>query len=119
MQNLSNIMEQVQEVMKKENICRLNDSLRKEGKGGQIICTTSVINSPNRNIIIEKIRDFNNFNDSNDPHGEHDFGKVTVDGTDYFFKFDYYDKIHNCLSPDPSDATKTRRVMTIMEASEY
>jgi len=119
MTDLTNILDQVNEVMKKEKILKLNDWLRKEGRGGQVICTTSVITSKNYNKILNEVRNFNNFNKDNDPYNEHDFGKVTVEGTDYFFKIDYYDKTHTYHSDDPSDQTKTRRVMTIMEASEY
>lgn len=119
MPDLSNILDQVDEVMKKEKIVKLNDWLRKEGRGGKVIATAGVYSSGDTKEILNAVRNFDNFNDSNDPYGEHDFGKVTVNGNDYFFKIDYYDKRHSCMSEDPSDQTKTNRVMTIMKASEY
>lgn len=119
MTDLTNILDQVDVVMKKEKIVKLNDWLRKEGRGGKVICTSSVAMSSNYPKIMNAVRTFEDFNEANDPHNEHDFGKVTVEGTDYFFKIDYYDKTHTYLSDDPSDQTKTNRVMTVMEASEY
>ena len=117
--DLGKVLDQTQEIMKLERIVNLNDQLRTEAKGGQVICTAGVFSSGKYNEIINEVRNFNNFNEDNDPYKEHDFGKVSVDGTDYFFKIDYYDKRHSGLSEDPADQTKTRRVMTIMKAEEY
>ena len=50
---------------------------------------------------------------------EHDFGKVTYDGIECFWKIDYYDTTLTHLSPDPSDPVVTERVLTIMLTSEY
>lgn len=119
MSNLGNVLDQVDEVLRKEKIVKLNDWLRKENKGGKVMMTPGVINSGHMMEIYHAVKYFDNFNEDNDPHGEHDFGRVTVEGTDYFFKIDYYDENHSGGSSDPSDQTKTRRVMTIMEASEY
>jgi len=119
--DLGKVLDQTQEIMKKERVVHLNDKLRIEGKGGQVICTSGVFSSGKYEQIINEVRNFNNFNEDNDPYGEHDFGKVTVDGEDYFFKIDYYDPTVTCIfpSPDKSDANVTRRVMTIMKSEEY
>lgn len=117
--NLGQVLDDVEIVIRKEKIVKLNDWLRKEGKGGQVICTSGVFSSGKYKEIIEEVRNFDKFNEDNDPYKEHDFGKVTVDGNDYFFKIDYYDKQHSGLSEDPADQTKTRRVMTIMKSEEY
>lgn len=117
--DLAKVLDQTQELMKKERVVHLNDKLRIEGKGGQIICTSGVFSSGKYEQIINEVRNFNNFNEGNDPYGEHDFGKVTVDGGDYFFKIDYYDLKTSHHSPDKSDANVTRRVMTVMKSEEY
>ena len=117
--DLGKVLDQTQEVIKLERIVNLNDQLRTEGKGGQIMCTAGVISLRNYKEIINEVRNFNNFNEDNDPYKEHDFGKVVVNGTDYFWKIDYYDLKHSGHSPDKSDANVTRRVMTIMKAEEY
>ncbi|MVA97970.1 DUF3768 domain-containing protein [Nitratireductor sp. CAU 1489] len=70
--------------------------------------------------IIAKVRDFNVFTEENDPYGEHDFGAIEHEGVGtIFWKIDYYDLDYEMGSPDPSDPSVTRRVLTIMLASEY
>ena len=61
----------------------------------------------------------NDFNENNDPHGEHDFIIIHHEGKSIYAKFDYYDRSLEYGSPDPTDLSKTRRVLTIMLASEY
>ena len=34
---------------------------------------------------------YDEFTEDNDPYKEHEFGKCTVEGTDIFWKIDYYD----------------------------
>ncbi len=53
----------------------------------------------------------------NDPYGEHDFGKVTVDNIGIFWKIDYLDPTFR-FGVEPTDP-QCRRVMTIMLAEEY
>jgi major membrane immunogen (membrane-anchored lipoprotein) len=65
------------------------------------------------------VANFEAFSEDNDPHGEHDFGAVMVDGKRVFFKVDYYDRSKEWLSEDPADPEKTCRVMTILLAEEY
>ena len=62
---------------------------------------------------------FSDFNPDNDPHQEHDFGMVEVDGQKVFFKFDYFDNGLQMHSPDVLNRAVTRRVLTIMLAEEY
>ncbi|MEA3043137.1 MAG: hypothetical protein QOH47_975 [Sphingomonadales bacterium] len=59
------------------------------------------------------------FDADNDPHGEHDFGSVTVADERIFWKIDYYDLRLRYGSDDPANPEITRRVITIMLASEY
>ena len=67
--------------------------------------------------VVQKVMTFDAFGENNDPHGEHDFGKVTVAGEDYFFKIDYYDQDLK-LGANPL-REPFRRVLTILRADEY
>jgi hypothetical protein len=62
---------------------------------------------------------FDDFSEDNDPHKEHDFGAIDLQGEKLFWKIDTYDESMTMLSPDPASPKITRRVMTIMLASEY
>lgn len=65
------------------------------------------------------VREFDDFNEDNDPYGEHDMIFVTVNGVKVMGKIDYYDNDLKFHSEDKSDPTVTKRVLTIMLASEY
>ena len=69
--------------------------------------------------INSEVQSFDAFTMDNDPYGERDFGAVDYEGERIFWKIDYYapDMMHG--SEDPSDPSKTVRVLTIMLASEY
>lgn len=99
----------------------LNDNLRQNFSGGRVLITRGVAELPidKQLEITEKVRNFSNFNQDNDPNGEHNFGSFDLDGVTYFWKIDYYDVEYQYLSLDPSDETITNRVLTILLAEKY
>lgn len=117
--------------MSHENECRfdektlkiqvLNDRFRRTFTGGQVLMTSGVSSLPQSKLItlMNLVRTFDDFCEENDPYGEHDFGKIELNGTAYFWKIDYYDVDLTYGSPDPTDETVTRRVLTVMRAEEY
>jgi hypothetical protein len=102
-------------------IALLNDMLRRTFSGGKVVMTPGVAALPEQELAstLERVRQFNEFTNDNDPHGEHDFGSFTLAGETYFFKVDYYSPDMQGGSEDPSDPQKTARVLTIMRADEY
>ena len=72
-----------------------------------------------QSAIREKVEAFSDFGPDNDPHGERDFGAFHHAGERIFWKIDYYDERLEGHSEDAADPTKTRRVLTILLASEY
>lgn len=88
---------------------------------GQFVCTCGIHElGPEAQIIISaEVRDFDKFTEDNDPYGWHDFGSFDFEGQKIFWKIDLYDTQYEMGSEDPSDPTQTRRVLTIMLASEY
>jgi hypothetical protein len=110
------------EAVQTARIAQLNDALRTTGQGGQILITAGIADGYSqfqKFFIMKAIARFNDFNEDNDPHEEHDFGAVLFEGAKIFWKIDYYapDMMHG--SEDPSDPEQTSRVMTVMLASEY
>jgi hypothetical protein len=72
-----------------------------------------------RRSILDRIRAFDNFDEDNDPHGEHDFGLIEDGDVRCFWKIEYYDTDVELMSPDPGDLAVTTRVLTVMLAEEY
>ena len=100
----------------------LNDALRRNsGRTGNLVITAGVTAEGEALIAtaLKAVAEFDVFTKSNDPHQEHDFGAVTVEGLKLFFKIDYFDKAMEALSHDPADPSVTTRVLTIMLAEEY
>lgn len=105
-------------------IATLNDAARKGLTGCVRMLTVGVraLDPYTRSLVLAKVRNFSEFHPGNDPYGEHDFGKVSYEGTSVYFKMDYYDKAtfpQSGLSPDPADPDVTERVLTIMLCEEY
>jgi hypothetical protein len=107
--------------MSTEKIRALNDAFRTTLTGGKVLLTAGVNALPSdvKAMVIQRVMTFSDFNEENDPHQEHDFGNFNLTGRRSFFKVDYYDSNMEFGSEDPSDPTKTTRVLTIMLAEEY
>jgi hypothetical protein len=73
----------------------------------------------NMGDLLKLVKDFDDFNEGNDPWSEHDFGTFEFAGTQVLFKFDYYDLNLEGHSPDASDPAVTKRVLTIMLSADY
>ncbi|MEM7220012.1 MAG: DUF3768 domain-containing protein [Pseudomonadota bacterium] len=109
---------------KTRTIQRLNDEFRYSGgkKGhGRLMITEGVFALPleTQFAIVAKVQAYSDFNEGNDPYGEHDFGTVSHKGAKVFWKFDYYNRYMSAGSEDPADPEATSRVLTIMLAREY
>lgn len=107
--------------MSAEAIRLLNDRLRSTAAGGRVVATSGVAAIPfeQQVALFHAVRTFDAFDNDNDPHREHDFGSVEVEGETYFWKISYYAPDMEHGSEDPSDPAQTVRVLTIMRADEY
>ena len=98
------------------NIAAKNDVHRHSMEGCTVTRGIAAMGEDAKDIFV-KVRDFSDFDEDNDPYGEHDFGSFTVSGVKIFWKIDYYDEAlkgwRDPLSPD------CYRVLTIMRADEY
>jgi Protein of unknown function (DUF3768) len=104
-----------------ERIRQLNDEARMFLTDGTVFATRGIAALPSNDqaAILERVRTFDDFDPENDPYGEHDFGAFDHKGDRIFWKIDSYDRQMRCGSPDPADPRVTRRILTIMLASEY
>jgi len=69
--------------------------------------------------ILDAVRSYDQFDECIDPHGEHDMGRITFGGEEYYWKIDHYDRNLDFHSPDPGDPEVTVHVLTIMGVDEY
>jgi Protein of unknown function (DUF3768) len=116
------------ELARATRIRELNDTVRTADTAigallanGQLVITRGVAAHGNDFVdrAVRAVRSYRNFGPENDPYGEHDFGIFELDGETLNWKIDYYDRELRYGSDDPSDAEKTRRVLTILLAEEY
>jgi hypothetical protein len=118
-----------------ERIARLNDLARRAmGIACNVVATEGIRALPeaDQSRLRELVETFDPFTPDNDPYGERDFGAIYqgLDGVwsalrpvdvavTVFWKIDAYDRELRFGSADPADPAVTRRVLTIMLASEY
>lgn len=105
-----------------EQIARLNDELRKHGRGGQIVITRGVHSLVGSDVsgLLLCLANFAEFGPDSDPHGERDFGAFDFRERELLWKIDYYsDAEYRFGSDDPSDPDATHRVLTVLLAEEY
>ena len=107
--------------MTTERIRDLNDAFRTSFSGGRVMLTVGVDTLPSdvRAMAIREVATFSVFTGDDDPNGEHDFGAFDLADLKFFWKIDCFDPSLEFGSDDPSDPTKTARVLTIMLAEEY
>lgn len=117
--------------LQSSKIAALNDALRagildrnvkKADINGCVLLTDGIASLPiaTKITILTEVRLFDSFDDDNDPHGERDFGAFDNPAVGrVFWKIDYYNADMTGGSPDPADPEITRRVLTIMRATEY
>ena len=100
-------------------IAALNDHARQSFTGCRVVITQGIQAMDDVPAVLDQVRWYNAFTPDNDPYGEHDFGSFHHAEETVFWKIDTYDVDLQMHSPDPSDATVTTRVLTIMLADEY
>lgn len=104
-----------------QKIAALNNICRTTMQRCHVMVTRSLMQLDPQSLrkVVAAVQSFGDFTEDNDPFGECNMGRVTVDGTQFIWKFDYYDNDLQFHSPDPTDERVTQRVLTIMQASEY
>lgn len=98
-------------------LAALNDAAR--SNAFNYVATRGVMALEPKTIseIFMGVQQFEDFNEDNNPYGEHDFGALTVSGNRVFWKIDYYNKDLS-MGCDPF-SDECCRVITIMLPEEY
>ena len=93
-------------------IRELNDKFRKTFTGGRVMMTSGIaeMKPEARANLIVAVQSFDRFGKHNDPHGEHDFGAVEIEGEKFFWKIDYYNLAMSQHSVDAANPDATIRV---------
>ena len=114
-------MNKLLELDSSRKIALLNDSFRMTFLGGTVTVTAGLhlLGDEFVKAALLATREFSTFNDDNDPHGEHDFGPLEIEGRKVFWKIDYFDPTMTAGAEDPANVTSTRRVLTVMLAEDY
>ena len=110
--------------MMKEQIAKRNDEFRQgiphnNNPVGTVRMTPGIefMDHVDYLLTLRAVKDFNEFEEGDDPYGEHDFGMVMVNGNKVFWKIDYYDS--DKCEFGTEDKLKAYLVLTIMLAEEY
>ena len=127
----------MERAQRRECIARLNDMARQAMGVACIVVATEgfrALPDADQSRMRELIETFDAFDAGNDAHGERDFGAIyqVRDGRwttrrpsagevveTVFWKIDCYDRALCFGSEDAANPAVTRRVLTIMLASEY
>jgi hypothetical protein len=112
----------VHDVPRAERIAKLNDELRCNGVGGQILITRGVhaLTGSDVSELLKALAAFADFDADSDPHGERDFGVFDFKDVELLWKIDNYCGSDLTVgSDDPADPSVTHRVLTVLLAEEY
>ena len=68
-----------------DRIRTLNDAFRSSLSGGSVMVTRAVtaLGAEAQREILAALRRYDEFDADNDPYGDHDFGRITVQGQSY------------------------------------
>ena len=75
-----------------------------------------------KSALMEKVINFTDFTEENDPWGDRSFGRVEAEGVAIYWKIDLYDTAYTfgATMPDCAcDPDQTRRVLTLYLPSEH
>ncbi|HOX40816.1 MAG TPA: DUF3768 domain-containing protein [bacterium] len=98
-----------------EKIAMINDMFRLSGLG--VMLAGGVQSVKDISGLLRAVRDYDKFNEDNDPWHEHDYGRLDWYGDNVIWKIDYYDQSLTYWE-DPL-SLKCRRIITIMLAEDY
>ena len=106
-------------------IAEQNDRFRSgwpaSGVPGKFVLTCEIAARPStfRNACLSAVMAYDDFNEGIDPYRTHEMGAFDIEGERVWFRIDAYDERYEYGSEDPTDLSKTRRVLTILFPHEW
>ena len=97
-------------------IAALNDAARKSFSGCRVYMTPGVQALYQTQAIAARVQAYDDFNERNDPYGEHDFGSFEFCGETIFWKIEYYDLDFQMHSLDKNASTFYIRIQCFVGA---
>lgn len=105
-------MKALSQTAKTTRIRELNDAFRRTFAGGKVTMTAGVDALPDmvKAAALQKAAQFDEFNEDNDPHGEHDFGSFDLCGRKFFWKIELYEEpgVKSKKSADDAELSEMR-----------
>jgi len=89
---------------RRAEIQRLNDEFRSTFFMGEVCITQGALAFRGVHEVLDLVRNYTDFNEQNDPYGEHDFGAISFRGAGFFWK----------STTTTSEWTKTARTLPIL-----
>ena len=107
-----------------EKIRQLNDAARKREASARWLFVGYLgdelhDDATRLDSIMKTVSEYADFDQGNDPYGEHDFGSFTFGGEQISFKIDYYDLNFENGSDDPADPEVTGRLISVFYTKDY
>jgi hypothetical protein len=96
------------------NLCKLKCNVTVEGIRGQLVFTRNAIEvlGDMIDVLLLAVVNFKDFNESNNPYQENDFGKIVLFDRTWFWKFDYYNAELKMFGHDV-------HLLTVMASEDY
>ena len=103
------------------DIATLNDKFRRSFINGEVLLSAGIaaMDAEDKANIVSLVQNFNDFNEDNDPYGEHDFGAFDYKDEKILWKIDYYDLNNQYHSENTANPDITNRILTIMTVYEF
>ena len=104
-----------------EEIAKLNDEFRANPSLGTLILTEGIRSNTHDDIatIINKVRNFNDFDEGNNPYGEKDFGAFDFKGKKIFWKIDYYDNKRKTNNKSKKREVRSKEILSLTSGNIF
>jgi len=122
LENLSGKYGAIKNMNKDEMIAKSNDDFRMNWFGkGKYVESSEIkkLSSTDKLNILGLVKTFKNFNERNDPSGEHNLGIIEFNDEIIVWKISYFYLVRKNKNIDYDSCENTFRILNVMLADEY